>query len=707
MVVWGEVGCGKTHLTRQYFYTHRADYPSGSFWVDCRSTETIVKGLWDIGMSIGALNDIEKRADTLGTDDFADAVRVRLESMEGWLLVFDGVSLDTDQAFDSFRRYLPDRKGNCIIYTSVDRGLVHRVRLLYPSGLKVGKLSVGDATDLLFKHLGVRHAINNAQQQKALELVKDNDFLPLAIYATAHALIERGRTLERYSHTTTDQRLVRPFLDIVTGLHDQGRVEAVNLINLLCFFTHHVPVALINFGYRGLLVEPFAIDVQSPRYTPSTRKDLETSISILLRSGLLERTLQTWTRSSVASSQEEDKSSGGHPDVISLSDGSAGVQKLEQNFSVDGEASSGTKAKRNGYLDGQPSTSAKRSMMIRTLENTPPVDIPEDSSGLDDMMLERFESRGTRTSRTSAQCVVDTLRVHTVVQNIIRDDLRGRPLVGERDYWWWLCAAARLLLSSYATASEKLRGLSGPGLIRDYREYEAQAARLFQHFPKTSLKATAELRRARHDIRSLLRTVKQEINSQSLSSSPSKSWGGLQEGSIFERASSSTSLETQSFLTLSPASSWSMDPGRPPSESPTSMFKSADELPKSPIWGPGVLHSDETGVADEVLSDSASWIISDTTEMPNNRSRRSSVLHAVLEGKPRIRQQKDLGEFHEYKAPSSTAEPQSARCGVRTRSPQYISRCSTFVELGGRIFTGFGASCQSSYPTWRRSCPLY
>ncbi|KPI37380.1 Protein SERAC1 [Cyphellophora attinorum] len=606
VVVWGEVGCGKTHLTRQYFYKHRSDYPAGSFWVDCRSTETIAKGVWDIGISIGALNrDSDNRTIPPGPDDFAESVRARLESMEGWLMVFDGVLLETDESFDAFRRFLPDRTGNCIIFTSVDRALVHRNRLLHPSGLKVGKLSVTDATTLLYQNLGIRQP-TNLQQEKALELVKDNDYLPLAIYATAHALIERGKSLERYSHTTADQRLIRPFLEIVTGLQDQGRVEAVNLVNILCFFTHHIPVALIRFGYKGLFAPPYAIDVQSPRYGNSTRKDLESSISILLRSGLLERTLQTWTTS--GSSSPEDRRS-------------VKTAHLAQKRLPGTELTTTP----NGRHPPPGGISTKRSITIRTMENTPPTTLPDDSSGLDELMLGRFESRGTR----------------------------------KHDYWWWLCAAVRLLVSSFATASEKMRMSSGPGLVRDYREYEAQAARLFQHFPKTSLNATAELRQARHDIRDLLKTVKHEIRGQSLSSSSELSFSRQYQGSVFEKASNS-SQETQSFTTtLSPASTWSLEPERPPSESPTHMHHTQTQIEDDALGG-----ASDPAWEDALLSDTESWPISDTTEIPRSpQSRRSSVLHAILEGKPRLKQRKDLGEFHEWKAlpvPPSISQPELA-----------------------------------------------
>lgn len=662
VLLWGEVGSGKTHLARQYFYSHRNDYPEGCFWVDCKSTESITKGLWDLGISIGALDhDPDKRTVPPG-EDFADTVRQRLESLQGWLLVFDGVLLESETDLDSFRKYIPDRAGNCIIYTSVDRTLTHRHRLLYPSALKVGKLSVSDATELLYQNLGIRHP-NSTQQAKALDLVKDNDYLPLAIYAAAHALIERGKTLERYTHTTADERLIRPFLEIIRGLQDQGRVEAVNLVNLLSFFTHQVPVALIRFGYKQLF-EDYGIAVLSPKYANSTRSDLDSSISILLRSGLLERTLQTWTRGSGSSSPEESRS------MKSVREGRQVIRFGEDTSSS--EAGKSRSRKGIGADSQFVKSEPKRSITVRTLESTPPV--PEDSSGLGEMIT-RFESRGTRRSiASSTQPVVDTIRIHTVVQNVIRDDLREKPLIGEHDYWWWLAAAVKLLTSSWNVAADRLRHSSGPSLVRDYREYEAQAARLLQHFPRSSLNATAELRKARHEVRQILKTVKREIHAESPSSSSEMGSSGekLYQGSVFEGASS-TSEETQSFSTLSPTSTWSIDE-RPPSESPTQMHGSQLEYHEFAV--PPRPAATEMG-EDAIHSDSDTWPVSDTTEIP--RSRRSSVLSsallAVMEGKPRLKQTKDLGDFHQLKASPTTmisqpdvAFEQSSRSTSENRS---------------------------------------
>lgn len=508
--------------------------------------------------------------------------------------------------------------------------------------MKVGKLSVSDATDLLYQNLGIRHP-TQIQGQKALELVKDNDYLPLGIHAAAHALIERGKALERYSHTSTDLRLITPFLDIISGLHTQGRDEAVNLVNLLSFFTHHVPVALIRYGYKGLTEAPYNIDVLSPKYANSTRTDLDSSISILLRSGLLERTLQTWTRSSGSSSPEETRS----------------LRRIATG------------------PHNQTNNRQSRSITIRTLENTPPAQVTEESSGLEDLVVTRFESRGTRMSTASTQSVIDTLRIHTVVQNVIRDDLQERPLAGEHDYYWWLGASVRLLKYSYDVASDKMQKSSGAGLIRDYREYEAQAARLLSFFPKTPLNATKELRIARHEIRSVLKMARREIQNQSPSQA-SDSSRRLYQGSIFER-SSSTSEESQSLELSSPsrASTWGVDSERAPSESPTQMHA---QLQSSSEMDPMSALSDSG-----VLSDDGSWV-SNITEVPGHalspRSRRSSVLHAVLEGKPKIKQHKDLGEWKALPVPPSISQPSVhlSHSSSRTSSENRSSRPSSSSE---------------------------
>ena len=619
VLVWGEVGSGKTHLVRQYFYNHRNEYPEGVFWVDSRSKESILNGYWDIGTSIGLTNESSRHGTPPPSDDFVDSVRKSLESVEGWLLIFDGMSLESEDDLDKFMRYLPDRSGNNIIFTSVDRTLAKRQRLLNPSAVRVRALAIPEACDLLFRNLSIRKP-SSIQQAKAVELVKDYQCLPLAIHAASHALIEKGKALERYSHGISDTRLINPFLEIMSALREKKRFEAINLIVLLSFFHHFVPVALIHYGYKGL--KTFEIDVFSPIHPESARKDLDSTISILMRSGLLERTLQAYPRSSSGHSSPEESRAVRQPSNRSL-----------------------------------PSNA-----LVKVSENTPRSQVTEESSGLD-LVLARLQTDTDQSSMSSHTSTIDVLRMHTVVQQAIRDDLRDRSSKDKNEFWWWLGASVRLLTHSFAIASERMQKSSGHGLVRDYREYEIQAKRLWSFFPKSPTNASPALKGSRHELHELLRGLRREIQNKSPSQS-SDSSGQRFQGSIFERSSSTSEGEPQTPTSdLVRAPTWSVDPARPPSESPTTIYSKPNGT-DIPEW---------SGSYGSVIeSDDESWPThSDTTEVPNralDRSRRSSALRAIFEGKPQVKKRKDLGEWKPVPAPPSLSQPNIQIVHPRTSS---------------------------------------
>lgn len=608
VLVWGVVGCGKAHLVRQYFYNWREEYPEGNFWVDGKSKESILNGYWDIGTSLGLNNENSQDGSSPPSEDFVDSVRKRLESLEGWLLVFDGVSFESEDDLDSFRRYLPDRSGNNIIFTSVDRTLAKRQRLLNPSAVRVKALSVSEACELLFRTLSIRKP-STLQQAKAVELVKDHQCLPLAIHAQSHLLIEKGKALERYSRGVSDSRLIRPFLDILSALREKRRVEAINLIVLLSFFHHSVPVALIHYGYKAL--KTFGIDVLSPIHTESTRTDLDSTISILMRSGLLERTLQAYARSGSGHASPDES------------------RTAKQPFS------------------GTPSSRAR----VRASEETPRSQVTEESSGLD-MILAKLQTDTDQSSMSSHTSTIDVLRIHTVVQKAVRDDLKDRSSKDNNEFWWWLSASVRLLARSFNIASGRMRKSSGHGLVRDYREYEIQAKRLWSFFPKSPANASPALRESRHELHDLIRALRREIQNQSPSYSSDSSEQRFQ-GSIFERSSSTSEGEAETPTgDLTREETWSIDPAKTPSESPTAMYSQAngtDPLEWSGSYG------------NVVESDDDSWPThSDTTEVPNgafDRSRRSSALRVIFEGKPQIKKRRDLGEWKPVPAPPSLSQP--------------------------------------------------
>ena len=426
-------------MVRQYFYNHREEYPEGNFWVDGKSKESILNGYWDIGVSIGLNNENSRDGTSPPSEDFVNSVRKRLESLEGWLLVFDGVSFESEDDLDSFRRYLPDRTGNNVIFTSVDRTLAKRQRLLNPSAVRVRALAVSEACELLFRNLSIRKP-STLQQAKAVELVKDYQCLPLAIHAASHALIEKGKALERYSRGISDTRLIHPFLDIMSALREKKHLGAINLIVLLSFFHHSVPVALIHYGYKAL--RTFGVDIFSPIHTESTRTDLDSTISILMRSGLLERTLQAYARSGSGHTSPDESRTAKQPS------------------------------------SGPPSSQA----LVKASGEIPRSQVTEESSGLD-LVLAKLQTDTDQSSTSSHTSTIDVLRIHTVVQKAVRDDLKDRSSKDKNEFWWWLSASVRLLAHSFNTARGRMRKSLGHGLVRDYREYEIQAKRLWSFFP--------------------------------------------------------------------------------------------------------------------------------------------------------------------------------------------------------------------------------
>jgi hypothetical protein len=146
-------GGGKSHLARQYVYSRRKDFPGGIFWIDARLRGDRFQGFWRWHKGYESVQDYRQNKETAAT--FVETVKKWFEARQGWLLVFDGVSFDKDEDVTDFQKFIPDSKNSSIIYTSVDRTLVRKQRLLYPIAVKVRPLDEKDAMDLLYKGLGI------------------------------------------------------------------------------------------------------------------------------------------------------------------------------------------------------------------------------------------------------------------------------------------------------------------------------------------------------------------------------------------------------------------------------------------------------------------------------------------------------------------------------------------------------------------------
>ncbi|KEF62422.1 uncharacterized protein A1O9_00394 [Exophiala aquamarina CBS 119918] len=619
VLLWGSPGSGKSQIAREYLWRHRNNYPAGCFWVDCKSHESRSKSFWEIAQAVAILG-IDHPRDSAWDEcsKFVDSVRRWFESQEGWLLVFDGVTTDNDDDIQAFVSFIPDRPGNSIIYTSVDRTLAKRQRLLNPAGIKVFPLSQYDACCILYKNLGIKEP-TPAQAKKATQLVKHYECLPLAIHAASHMLIARGTSLEKYSPGVSDHRLADPFLDIMSALRDHMHPEAVNLVTILGFFAHAIPVALLRFGIPAL--QDMGVEIRSVESIGSMKKELDNTIAILIRYGLLERTL------------------------------------LEYSVSSPNRSSS-------------PEMYRHRASTTSTFGSNRQLQLIRDDSSSLKGMLEQAKGGGEVSSQNSITYSIDILRIHSVVQGVLRDELKFRFADQPDQYWWWLGVASRFLCHSYAVADEKIRSSEGRGLVRDYRDYETQAARLWSHFPKSAQDASPALRKIRHQLHDTIRTIKKEIQSRSPSHSVDSIHHRVQ-ASVFERANSTSSDSPESDSGLTRTSTWTLENH---TESPTQMKHDGDlgDEGSDSSWTD---RWSQSGVGNSrvlIPSGNSTRRPSESVNSPvETSSRRSSVLQAIFQGRPSLtKKPKDLGGWKPLVAPPTLSHEQAQ---TRSRASSFTS----------------------------------
>ncbi|KAJ5132794.1 hypothetical protein N7448_006952 [Penicillium atrosanguineum] len=516
VLISGVPGSGKTHLARQYVFAQRENYPGGIFWIDAKSRESSYKCFWEIAQAATLIDHKETHDPAYQkTQSYVNAVRNWLQTRHEWLMVFDGVSFDHDDDINEFRPFLPWNKRCSIIYTSVDATLRKKQRLYEPYCLSMPRMRVEDACKLLFKDLGIKNATQE-QIHKATELVGYYECLPLAIHAIGHRLNATGKPIERYrvKYQVTDKKLAEPFLGIMNDLYRLHHRQALNLINLLAFLGHHVPVGLINLGKGAMSAENAEI-LSSAQIGEDP--DLDTTLGTLIHYGLIERALDTQTSS-------------------------------------------------------VPNLSPQQSSDDMGIDATPTPGIP----GLTESIAEI--SAGGFFSIYPGSSVVDVVKMHSVVQRFCRDELRikdeeYKDALNKNDpglYDSWLIVATRFLCRSYEAAKEKMAHYHDCGLVRDYREYETHASSLAELFPKRSAMSShpSILREAREYLRQLMKSVSSEIDRRSPSSSQETS---RNQKSVFDRSSSSSSSfpesSTDEGLSRQSTFNWT-DSGSARAESP-------------------------------------------------------------------------------------------------------------------------------------------
>ena len=565
-LLYGPPGSGKSHLAREYVWQHVEEYPNGVFWIDCKTPESLNKGFWNVSQTLGCYDEMQSTR----PDAFVDAVRSHLAQQDRWLMVFDGITFKTEGDLEAFKRYIADGKGSSIIYTTIDRTLANRQRLLNPPGIKVYPLSVEHACILLYKSLHMRdnHPRTSRQQKKARQLVEHYDCLPLGIHAAAHMLLARGRALEKYTPGPSDNRLAAPFLSILDALERSHQPEAVNLLKVICFLNHEVPVSMLKFGH-GALVDLGAEICSMDRNGGSSRRELDNSIATLIRNGLVERRLQT----------QSSPASGGR------------------------SSPEATRA--------PASTSSER-------QNSDPPSHHSRENALEE---------DTESQKSSATFVgIDVLRVHTVVQQVYLDYLKAFP---QQNFSGWLIVAARFVIAAWTYAHDKIRNNAGRGSVSDYREFENHAEKVWSHFPARPDGAPQSLRQARHDLHIVRRIIKREIDNQSPSQASNMS-GRPMFASIFEKSgSSSDEGPTTPTSGLSRITTWSMEPNIDPSESPVTYQNPT--FTRLPVALDDSWHEDNGYLTDHEQNQPKDRTLSNTTE--KGLDERQNAIRAIFEGR--------------------------------------------------------------------------
>ncbi|KAL8926524.1 MAG: hypothetical protein Q9208_002851 [Pyrenodesmia sp. 3 TL-2023] len=254
VLVHGQPGGGKSHLVRQYVNKNRKKFSGGVFWIVSHLKEERDQAFESIYQKAVMRESPETSTEiSKGRQSFVESVKAWFQSRHEWLMVFDGVTIETDADVTDLATFVPDSRNSSLIYISRQRNLESKQRLLRPHAIRVPVLKTDDARKLLFKELHIRRPTKE-QVEHGTKLVKQVDCLPLAITAISHRIADTHEPLVRYSMKSfsNNPKLEGTYNQILDDLQRLGRMEAWNLIQVLAFYGQHVPVEMLHLGVRAL-----------------------------------------------------------------------------------------------------------------------------------------------------------------------------------------------------------------------------------------------------------------------------------------------------------------------------------------------------------------------------------------------------------------------------------------------------------------------
>ncbi|EFX04695.1 and nb-arc domain containing protein [Grosmannia clavigera kw1407] len=299
-------GGGKTHLARQYVFEHRADYPGGIYWVRAKSITEMEQVYWRIATEL-ALDQSNRSSNVV------ENVRSWFNCFDQWLLIFDGIHFDTP----GVRKFIPDAKNTSLIYTSMQHSATGMYEFDNPQVIELGLLDDEDAQNLLLAEMEMSRPPTQDDLSYALELVQLMGRLPLMIHVAARHLHATREPLSKYLREyKTRPRAGRlpAYRAVHKELERRGANTALNLMSILAFYDHLIPVGLITLGLGGLTnITPVVSRDLKPEARPINK-----TLRILIAFALIERTeINNVTPASSQNSAKRsfDRSSG-YVDVL-------------------------------------------------------------------------------------------------------------------------------------------------------------------------------------------------------------------------------------------------------------------------------------------------------------------------------------------------------------------------------------------------------
>ncbi|KAL8999611.1 MAG: hypothetical protein Q9169_001571 [Polycauliona sp. 2 TL-2023] len=285
VLLHGQPGGGKSHLARQYVNKNRKKFAGGVFWIISHLREErdqAYEAIFQKAVARESPDACTKLKEHGGS--FIESVKTWFEARQEWLIVFDGLSVDTDAEITELAKFVPDSRNSSLIYVSRQSNLSSKQRLLRPHAIRVPVLKEDDARKLLLKELRIKKP-SPEEIKSANKLVKQVDCLPLAINAVSHRINDFREPLVRYTMKSfsTNPRLEGTYNQILDDLQRLGHMEAWNLINILAFFGPHVPVEMLHLGVPGLPNIP----IRSSEL--DGKPELNVTFGTLMRHALLER----------------------------------------------------------------------------------------------------------------------------------------------------------------------------------------------------------------------------------------------------------------------------------------------------------------------------------------------------------------------------------------------------------------------------------